>query len=209
MAKKLSKSRKKSVKRIKKKSWLQSLLTFPVLFIITVIGMGIFTVYYVSRPSSDVMGITTANYVMYTEDELKSLMAANPTAYKFDHYLKTRIFADKNGNGEMDGDESCLSKKYTFMVNGVQKTKQKDDCKFSYVKIPECKVSSNSPKTKVTFLKTLTSNKYIFTGMEYFDRSHKFGKVTKKNTAYLCGDSGYFNDGGGYSQVDFGVQASN
>jgi len=203
MGRKLSKTRKKAVKRNHKKSWFQSLFTFPVLFIVAVLGMAIFTVYYVSKPSSNVMGVATADYVMYTQDQVDALPEKSPSAWDYPHYIRTMIWKDADGNGEQNGfNENCLEKKYSFFVNGLQKTKQTGNCgqnQYVYVKVPKgC--------NNIEFIKVLGANSYKFTKLQVWDKNRS-GKVINSKKVKVCGDAD-FGEGYGYSTVEFGVKSS-
>lgn len=204
MPKKLSKSRKRAVRRTHKKSWLQSLFTFPVLFIVAVIGMSIFTVYYVSKPSNNVMGVSTADYVMYTQEQVDALPEKSASAWDYPHYIRTMIWKDADGNGDRNGiNEGCLEKKYSFFVNGIQKTRQTENCnqhEYVYVKVPKgC--------NNVEFIKVIAANPYKFTKLQVWDKDRKSGKIINSKRVKVCGDA-EFGEGYGYSTVEFGVKLS-
>jgi hypothetical protein len=197
MAKKLSKSRKRVPRRAAKKSWIENLFTFPVLFIVAVAAMSMFTLYYISRPAADVKGATTADYVIYTQEQVDALPKNTNTAgYDYPKYIRTLLWRDSNGNATMDNYESCPNKSYSFNVNGVRKTKtQNSNCEYAYIK-----VSKNC--NTVRFVNTLAN--YVYTGMRYSDGNDSYKKTTSKEVT-LCGVSGY-GEGYGYSEVEFGIK---
>lgn len=198
------KSKKRVTRRPAKKSWVEKLFTFPKLAVFGFIILSAFTVYYVSRPSANIMGASTVDYVMYTQAEVDALPKMRPTEYNFPHYVRTKIWRDSNENGKEDNFESCPNKKYSFYVNGVKKTRQTEDCEYAYVKIPKC--SGDSTKTTIKFIGTVTSNPYKFTALNYSDAAHK-SKVKFSKTVTICGDTGY-GEGYGYNDVNFGVKAN-
>ena len=152
--------RRRKVRRAAKKSWLESLFTFPMLAVVSFVILAVFTVYQVTKPAPDVMGVVEGNdYQVYSRAEFEKI-AANPTADdKKKYYFYVGIWKDADENAKYDKDENCLLKKFYFTINGNPRSRQIEDnfCEFAVVRSPnKCNTlayDKNSLKTyKVTGL---------------------------------------------------------
>ncbi len=114
-------------------------------------------------------------------------------------YIRTQLWRDANGNGQVDNHEDCLPKQYAFKIGSKQyQAAQGANCSYQYT----LNKSSNNC-VEVRFVNTLSN--YQFTAINYSDKKVT-GKVTKSKSVTVCGFSNY-GDGFGYAQVRFGVKA--
>lgn len=210
MPKKLSKSRKRPVRRAVKKSFLEKIFTFPKLVIFGIIILSTLTVYQITLNTNQVKGVSIADEdISYTREEaianVKKQVAAGVTV---DKYIAIKLFRDVNKNADQDGSEDCAKKSFTVKKNGKEKTATQGDCGFParYLKVTK---NCNT----IAFVRTNTSNKFAYTGMYVTDGNNRKGKAFKGiKTKEVCGfpmsDGG---DGWGfyYNQVEFGIKEIN
>lgn len=92
MPKKVARASKKTVRRPRKKSFLEKLFTFPKLALLAFVLLSAFTVFQVTKPSKNVLGETSV---------------ASGGSYK----LKLNMYSVKRSS-----DKSCLAKTYKIKV---------------------------------------------------------------------------------------------
>lgn len=189
-----------------KKSFVDRLFSIKKIFTYSlIITIAIFGLLYTTG-TKEVAGVSTKDsYPMFTNTELVNLANTSPDSIRTSKYVGVMLWRDKNANAKDDSSESCLGKKFTFKVNGVSKTVIQDSsCMWPAL----VKVKDNC--NTVEFVKTNTSNKYSFTGLQYTDSKHdETSSKSKKIT--VCGfplvngsDNGV---GYIYNLVEFGVKA--
>jgi len=207
MPKKLSKSRKKAVRKPAKKSFLEKLFTFPKLVVFGMIVLSAFTIYQITLPTRGVEGVSVDNDQGYTKEEalaisIKQKAAGGP----IDKYTAVYLWKDGNSNATIDN-EDCLQKQFTIKKNGNVKTPTQNSCD-SKARLFKTTANCNT----FEFVKVNTTNKYSLTGLHVYETGRKYGKAlpgVKKET--VCGfPLAVGDDRGGYvyNEIDFGVKAN-
>ena len=180
--------RRRKVRRAAKKSWLESLFTFPMLAVISFVVMAVFTVYQVTKPASDVIGIAdSSDYQIYSKAEFERI-AANPTADdKKKYWIYVGIWKDADEDARWDKDENCLYKEFSFTINGVKKTRTLGSfCEFGVVRSPN--------KCNTLAYDTNSLRTYKVTGLYYEDGIDPDPLSLKGRTQkYFCAGK-YFYD---------------
>ncbi len=162
MPKKAARSTKKTVRRPRKKSFLEKLFTFPKLALLAFVVLSAFTVFQVSKPTSDVLGETSS---------------ASGSSYK----LKLNMYSVKRTN-----DKSCLAKTYKIKVKDSKGkttsyviTGNKDCTKFAS---PVIKLKGEC--NTISYESNL-ANWSLFE-IKYSDSKEDPGYVYKSNKVQVC-----------------------
>jgi len=190
-----------------KKSLVDKLFSIKKIFTYSlIITVAIFSLVYSSHGSQEVAGASTKdNYPVFTNSELINLANTNPDSIRISKYVGISLWRDKNANAKQDGSDTCLGKKFTFKINSVSKTVVQDsNCMWP----ARVKVTENC--NTVEFVKTNTSNKYVYTGLVYTDSKHDEASSKSKKIT-VCGfplvNGGDNGVGYAYNLVEFGVKA--
>ncbi len=200
MPQKLSKSRKKAVKSTKtkkQKSFLNRFFTFPVIAIIAFAALSTFTLYKVTEPSKNVLGVSTSDYMLVNQTEkaniIKSAKTSGETPPTF-HYI--HVFKDANNNGKRGTVEDCLDKTVTLVVNNKERTAW------------ACNDITIYTKNRYATITLKAVSGYKFIGLTYKDSTTGSGSVTKLNGAnsiYVKGIPTGYPQAYYYTAIDFGV----
>lgn len=188
----------------RKKSFFESLFSFsmPKMFAIVAAAVFLTLMFQFNNTSELVLGTKTAEET-FTQSQVDSLkMDTTSPSYTVPKMVRTRLMRDKNGNGIIDGSDTCLPKKYSFKLSGKMKTlTQNSDCLYLYT--PN---KSGNNCVEVKFENTLSN--YTFTGIEYTN-GQKI-KNSKSKTVSVCGTYGTGESASGgyvYSQANFLLKA--
>lgn len=207
MSRKLSKSKKRPARRSPKKSFLEKLFTFPKLALFGFIVLSVFTVYQVTKPAIDVMGVSVDNDQGYTKEEALAIaIKQKAEGVPIDKYTAVYLWKDANSNAEIDN-EGCLQKQFTIKKNGITKTPTQKNCD-SKARLFKTTANCNT----FEFVKVNTINKYKLTGLQVYETGRQYGKAlpgVKKET--VCGFPLTVGDDRGgyvYNEIDFGVKAN-
>lgn len=195
MAKKL---KRKSARKVHRKSWFEKIFTFPVLVVAAFAVLSIITVYLITKPSHGVQGVSTSSLYEDVSDAVYNTFSstASPKSVNdFPRYLDMRIFKDTNGDGKKQSSDTCPLKDYVVVINGVTKTKtQKLNCGWNHIDLGQ-------EYNTVKFVGNLKN--YTYSGMIYTDRDG-LKHYTKERTISFSG--GKWFEGGWYRQVSFGLK---
>ncbi|GEM_PF-2705590 len=200
MAKKLSKSRRKVHRRPAKKSWLDSLFTFPKVVVYAFVILSAVTFYQISLPGADVKGVSVPDDEMslITEEEAKTLAeskASNPYTV---HQIQ--VFVDnKKTDGKFDVyKEECLGNYVTIYVDNGNKVKE-------FPGIWGCENPIRvKTKTRELTVGLRSVSGYKFTGLTYRDQNHP-NDTTRMGISKIK-VKGFYTYGQYYTVIDFGVK---
>lgn len=184
----------------RKKSFFESLFSFsmPKMFAVVAAAVFLTLMFQFNSTSQLVLGTKETSETL-TQTQVDALPKSTAPAYSFPKYVRTQLIRDRNGNGKIDGSDSCLSKKYSFRMNGKDRSvTQPSDCSYMYT------LNKSKDKcTEVKFINTLSN--YTFSGIIYSDGKNN-DKGSKSKTVSVCGTSGTaegVNGGFVYSEVNF------
>lgn len=164
----------------KKKSFFESLFSFSMPKMFAVVAAAVFlTLMFQFNSSSEFVLGTKTSVETLSQTQVEALSSPAGSTPK---YLRTRLMRDKNGNGVIDGSDTCLPKNYSFKMSSKQyNLTQNSNCTYLYTPI-----KSGANCVEVKFINTLSN--YNFTGIEYTNNNKV--KNSKSKTVSVCGTSG-------------------
>ncbi|MBI4097890.1 MAG: hypothetical protein HY426_02515 [Candidatus Levybacteria bacterium] len=194
-------SRKRVRRKVAKHSWFGKFFTFPKLALYFFAVLSAFTIYQVTRPETNVLGIADDDIKFVTKAEQDAIIKESMAKKEKPTFHQIAVFEDtKPQNAKRDSNEYCLGKVVTFTVSSGSTTRERtrwgcDD---------PIKIYSKSRTVTIT-LKSISN--YKFSGLTYSD--NYYTNRTRGNGAHSIKVTGFpsgYPATAYFTVIDFGVK---